>query len=77
MHTLPSGLLSGTMCVKMITVMWIIHAGDLKRHVISILQIRHYITTGYSLNKRPGSEAVCAPAAAATFCLFKMSSCEM
>lgn len=28
---LPDGVLSGSMCVKMIMVMWIIHVGDLGR----------------------------------------------
>lgn len=41
---LDVGSLSGSICVKMIMVMWIIHVGDLKVHVISILQIRPYVT---------------------------------
>lgn len=42
----PVGLSSGRICVKMIIVMWIIHVGDLKLLVISMLQIRRYVTTG-------------------------------
>lgn len=40
--------LSSSMCVKMIMVMSIIPVGDLEVHVISTLQIWHYITVGRS-----------------------------
>lgn len=42
----PAGVLSASICVKMIMIMWIIHVGDLKTPVISSLQIRHYVSTG-------------------------------
>lgn len=58
-HRLPDGVLSGSMCVKMIMVMWIIHVGDLEEHVIRVLQIRHYITIGSILCEMP-YKAECA-----------------
>lgn len=44
--SLSAGLSSGSIGVKMIMVMWIIHIGDLKGLVISILQIRSLCNQG-------------------------------